>query len=100
MKIRRIILFVFVAVFNSYPQMFTNWKNHTDMKDVSDVSTNSSGVLAATGGGAFHFSVSDGSFTTLNKADALSGIAITSVVIDNTGKIWFGSQDGILDVYD
>ena len=100
MKIRRIILFVLVAVFNSYPQMFTNWKNHTDMKDVSDVSTNSSGVWAATGGGAFHYSVSDGSFTTLNKADGLSGIAITSVVIDNTGKIWFGSQDGILDVYD
>jgi len=100
MKIRRIILFVLAAALNFYPQMFTNWKNYTDMKNVSDLSTYSAGVWAATGGGVFHYSGLDDSFTTLNKADGLEGIAVTSVVIDQNGKIWFGSQDGIIDVYD
>ena len=32
--------------------------------------------------------------------DGFNGIKLTAVTIDNSGKIWFGSENGIIDVYD
>jgi hypothetical protein len=95
------ITFLFVLLFTAiaYPQQFTNWKNYTDMKEVRNVHAFSNGVWAATGGGAFMYSGSSSSFTTLNKAEGLQGIDLTTIVTDKTGKVWFGSSNGTIDIF-
>ncbi len=99
MNVLKICLFVFSWIVISYSQQFTNWKNYTDMKAIRDVFTSSNGVWAATGGGAFFYSGSDNSFTTINKAEGLKGIDLTTVQGDNLRNIWFGSSNGIIDIY-
>ncbi len=92
-------LFVLLSAVIAYPQQFTNWKNYTDMKEVRNVHAFSNGVWAATGGGAFMFSGSSSTFTTLNKAEGLQGIFLTTVTADKLGNVWFGSANGIIDIF-
>lgn len=82
-----------------FGQQFTNFKNYTDMKRVTALQTNSSGIWAATSGGGFFFNTSKNNFTTLHKTDGFNGIKLTAVTIDNSGNIWFGSENGIIDIY-
>jgi ligand-binding sensor domain-containing protein len=76
-----------------------NWKVMTDMKNVYDAVDASSGIWAATKGGAFFYSSAHNSFKTFNKSEGFQGSFFTSVAIDKYGNIWFGSQNGIIDVY-
>jgi len=99
MNYKLAFLFVLLSAVITYPQQFTNWKNYTDMKEVRNVHAFSNGVWAATGGGAFLYSGSSSSFTTLNKAEGLQGIDLTTVADDNSGKVWFGSANGIIDIF-
>ena len=99
MNFKLAFLFALLASVIIYPQQFTNWKNHTDMKDVRNVHTLSNGVWAATGGGAFLYSGSSNSFTSLNKAEGLKGIDLTTVTLDKSGNVWFGSANGTIDVF-
>ncbi|RKZ00410.1 MAG: hypothetical protein DRQ13_00490 [Ignavibacteriae bacterium] len=69
------------------------------MKEVKNVYAFSDGVWAATGGGAFSYSGNGNSFTTLNKAEGLQGIDLTTVASDESGNVWFGSANGIIDIF-
>ncbi len=99
MNYKLAFLFVLLSVIVIYPQQFTSWKNYTDMKEVRDVHAFSNGVWTATGGGAFLYSGSSSSFTTLNKAEGLQGIILTTVTADKSGKVWFGSANGTIDIF-
>ncbi len=94
-------LFLFVALFNtiSIAQQFTNWQNHTDMKVINDVVLTSTEIISATGGGGFIYSLETNTFSVLHKSDGLNGITLTSVTKDKEDKIWFGSADGVIDIY-
>jgi ligand-binding sensor domain-containing protein len=94
-------LFLFVASFNtiSIAQLFTNWQNHTDMKVINDVVLTGTEIISATGGGGFIYSLETNTFSVLHKSDGLNGITLTSVTKDKEGKIWFGSSDGVIDIY-
>lgn len=94
------ILILSLFIQQLFGQQFTNFKNFTDMKRVSALQTISSGTWAATNGGGFFFNSSNNSFTTLHKTDGFNGIKLTAVTIDNSGNIWFGSENGIIDIYD
>ncbi|MCJ7553858.1 MAG: hypothetical protein MUO34_08230, partial [Ignavibacteriaceae bacterium] len=83
----------------SFPQQFTNWRNYTDMKDVKSVSSSANSFWAASTGGGFNFNFIQNSFLRLNKADGLTGIELTSVTIDKYGKVWLGSNAGVIDIY-
>ncbi len=83
----------------SFPQQFTNWQNYTDMKDVKSVFSSANSFWAASTGGGFNFNFTQNSFLRLNKADGLTGIELTSVTIDKYGKVWFGSNAGVIDIY-
>jgi ligand-binding sensor domain-containing protein len=92
--------FLFISLFiNAFPQQAANWKNYTDMKNITDVKVNANGLWAATSGGGFFYN-SDGTFTTLNKIDGINSISLSAVAVDNEGKIWFGSSDGTISIYD
>jgi len=82
------------------PQQFTNWINYTDMKDVKSVFASGNTFVAASTGGGFGYNISDQSYQKFNKADGLTGIELTAVTKDQYGKIWFGSNSGVIDVYD
>ena len=97
MKYKIIFLFVF-SISNLFPQQFSNWKNFTDMKPVSDVLFSDGEIWAATEGGAFKFIINENSYKTFTKADGLQGITLTSLTIDSNGRVWFGSNSGVLDV--
>lgn len=91
-----IVFFLFTSVF---PQQFRNWKNYTDLKQVQFIDSKENVIWAATSGGAFQYLKDKNEFNIINKSEGLSGSSITSIVIDNYGKIWFGSADGTIDVY-
>jgi ligand-binding sensor domain-containing protein len=91
-----IIISLFISVF---PQQATNWKNYTDMKNITDVKVGATGLWAATSGGGFFYNNSNGTFTTLNKVDGINSISLSAVAVDNEGKVWFGSSDGTISIY-
>ena len=92
--------FIFISLFiNAFPQQATNWKNYTDMKNSTDVKVDANGLWAATTGGGFFYNTSNGTFTTLNKADGIKSISLSAVAVDNEGKVWFGSSDGTISIY-
>lgn len=93
-----IIIISFSA--NSFAQQFSNWKNYTDMKVINDLVLSTQGVWAATQGGAYFNNLSDNTFRTFSKAEGLNGTSLTSVGIDSYNKIWFGSANGMIDVFD
>ena len=46
-----------------------------------------------------NFSFQNNSFSVLSKADGLRGISLTSITLDNLGNVWFGSTNGVIDIY-
>ncbi len=91
-------VFIFLATINA--QQFTNWQNHTNLKDVRDVQILGTDLWAVSSGGAFRYSTIDQSFKTFVKSDGLQGISLSALTSDNNGKIWLGSSDGVINIYD
>jgi ligand-binding sensor domain-containing protein len=100
MRILFFLLIVPALLYTSPAQQFINWKNHTALKNVQDVSLSNNGFWSAASGGAFLYSAASGKFTTLHKSEGLKGNSLTSVIPDNLGRTWFGSVEGVIDIYD
>ena len=97
------IVSLFVLVFftnNLIPQQISNWENYTDKKVTKDLAVTSEGLWAATGGGAYFYNPAINSFDLYSKAQGLNGTSLTAVAIDKDQKVWFGSTDGMIDVFD
>lgn len=94
------LIIIFTTTNFIFPQQFTNWKNYTDMKTTNDISVSSDGIWAATQGGAYFYNFQDQSFKKFNRAEGLYGTSLLSVSIDKYGKVWFGSDNGVIDIYD
>ncbi|HUX93571.1 MAG TPA: two-component regulator propeller domain-containing protein [Ignavibacteriaceae bacterium] len=97
-NILSILLLLAVTVRISAQQAF-NWQNYTDMKNVQSITSSGNGIWAATSGGAFFYNAVADSFKTLHKTDGLFGVSLSAVTVDKYGKIWFGSDDGSISVY-
>lgn len=95
-----IILFLAISSSLMYPQQISEWKNYTDMKNVRAVDNNDNIIWAAADGGVFSYNTLTNSYKKYSKVEGLNGVSITAVTIDKYGKIWFGSSNGIIDVYD
>jgi ligand-binding sensor domain-containing protein len=95
------LTFLFVLAYLSfcYPQQVNNWKIFTDMKNVADVAFSGEMIWAATDGGAFKHSLTDSSFQTFTNAEGLTGVSLTSLMLDNSGRKWFGGSNGVIDIY-
>jgi ligand-binding sensor domain-containing protein len=99
MKIFTSFLFLISTIF-VYPQASGDWKTYANFKDLRDIAVSSQGIWAASSGGGFFYNFADKSYKTINRTDGLQGISLTAVTIDKQGKIWFGSAEGVIDVYD
>ena len=94
-----IILLLSLITF-SYPQQQSNWHNYADMKSTKSIIATSDGIWAASKGGAFFYNISDSSFKTFSKVEGLIGNDLISIDVDIYNKVWFGSANGMIDVYD
>lgn len=100
MRILSILLVVPLLLSATLAQQFINWKNYTALKNVNDIMIYNEGFWSATDGGAFSYSSASGEFTVLHKSEGLTGLLLTSVTIDNLGRVWFGSSEGKIDIDD
>lgn len=98
---KKIIVILFACLFNSFifPQSLGGWQTYTEMKDVEAIQSTPNGFWAASTGGAFFYNKDEQTYQTLRKSNGLNGIQLTSTTKDNNGNIWFGSQEGIIDIY-
>ena len=96
---KKTLIILLITVGTLMGQQIGVWKNYTDMKTIINSATASDGIWNATEGGAFRYSPGE-DFIKLTKSDGLSSHDLTSVAIDNSGKVWFGTQEGIINVYD
>ncbi len=99
MKLHFLFLFLFCLHF-LYGQETSNWKNYTDMKNVRSVYSAQNGLWAASTGGGFFYNTQTGEFLTLHKNDGLVGSSLNAAAINEDGKVWFGGEEGAIDVYD
>jgi len=100
MRAIKVCLVIISFTYSINAQTIGTWKIYSDMKNVSAVAFSSDNIWAATSGGVFEFNTSDTSYSIMTKADGLNSQALTSVAVDNENKIWFGSQEGYINVFD
>ncbi|MCF8266154.1 MAG: hypothetical protein K9I99_16765, partial [Melioribacteraceae bacterium] len=93
-----VILF-FLIIINLSAQEFTNWQNYSAKENIRDVIYDNGYLWAATDGGAFGYNPVTGEFRQLTKSEGLSSQNLTSVTSDESGKIWFGTSEGIINIY-
>lgn len=93
-----ILLVLFVSI-QIHSQVYSEWKNYSDLKYVKSVVISNNTLWAASTGGVFNYNFDTQNYSVFSKAEGLFGTNINSLVMDNYGKIWFGSQNGLIDVY-
>ena len=81
-------------------QQIRSWQNYTNMQNVNSISYKDEVIWAATSGGVFNFYESDSSYFKLTKSEGLSSHSTTAIAIDSDNRIWVGSSEGYLNVYD
>ena len=107
MKIKLLLLALisfFVQIHNIYPSDFntsTPWINFTDMKNVIAISADNSNSLiyCGTPGGLYVVDMNNGNILRkFTNIDGLITTGITSMIIDNFGKLWVGGSDGSISI--
>jgi hypothetical protein len=99
MRILFLLIIVPILISTISAQQFTNWQNYTALKNVTDIAIINDGFWSTASGGSFQYSNTTNQFYTLHKSDGLEGNSLTSVIEDKFGRTWFGSIEGIIDIY-
>ena len=99
MRILFVLLIVPALLTTASAQQFTNWKNYTALKIVQDAAITNTGFWSAATGGAFQYIDANNEYKTLHKSEGLKGNSLSAVIIDNSNRVWFGSTEGIIDIY-
>ncbi|MCB9217990.1 MAG: T9SS type A sorting domain-containing protein [Ignavibacteriales bacterium] len=97
---RKILLIIILFSFNTNAQQIKSWQNYTSMQKINDFEFNENIFWAVTDGGVFSFSQLDSTYFLLTKSEGLSSQTLTSIAISNDNKIWIGTSEGYIDVYD
>lgn len=99
MNYKKIILLVSLCSFQFVAQTTNGWQNLSSMSIISSAIVTAEGIWAGSNGGAFYYAFKDSSYKTFTKTEGINGSPITAVAKDSSGNIWFGSQNGKIDVY-
>ena len=92
------IIFVYGLYNTASAQEVYTWEIHTSKQNIKDAVTLNDNIWAATDGGIFEYNIKDSSFQTYTKAEGLAGSFFTAIAKDEKGRIWVGSDGGIIDV--
>jgi len=71
------------------------WKTYTNMSFVNDVVVEGDILWLATAGGAIEWNMTTDVYTKYTTSDGLLSNRVSSVVIDNLNRKWFGTAHGI-----
>jgi streptogramin lyase len=83
----------------TFAQQIGDWKNYTSMRNVITSSIDADNkIWGATSGGIFQFNQKDSTYKKYTKSEGLNSHSITSLAIDNDGKIWAGNLNGVINV--
>lgn len=97
---KKILLVFLLLSFISFGQDLTKWQNYFSFNQVNEVVGTSDDFWAATEGGAFHYTAADDQYKTLSIVEGLGSNNITTIAKDKNGKIWFGSNNGMINILD
>jgi hypothetical protein len=81
-------------------QNIGKWHNYSSIKNITATVSDGSAVWAVSVGGAFKLTPKDTIYKIITKTDGLNSQSLTSIGIDKTNKIWFGSADGYINILD
>ncbi len=96
----RIFIFLICSAGIILSQNFGPWQNYTDMQNVKNISISNEKISAVTSGGMFLFYPADSSYLKLTKSEGLQSQNLTAVTQDAAGRIWIGSGEGFIHIYD
>ncbi len=99
-KMKKLVLLIILFSIQLTAQQISNWQNYTDLQIVNDIIYKNQTIWAATNGGVFNYLETNNSYQVLTKSEGLSSHSTTSIAIDDNNKIWIGTSEGYLDVYD
>lgn len=91
-----LIIFLFCIKLNA---QFGKWKNHTQMIYINKIAVTDSGLWMATKGGAFYYSLINGSYEKFTSTEGLKSVNLTAVSVDKYGRVWLGAADGNINIY-
>ena len=97
---RNILLLILITSVISVGQQIKSWQNYTNMQQINDFDIKDEIIWAATDGGIFSFYSSDSSYFTLTKSEGLSSHTNTAISIDSENKVWVGTSEGYVNIYD
>lgn len=80
----------------------SNWKGYASLLDVNHAVTDSHGnIWGCSNGGAFKYDKKSGDITSFSNIDALLSLELETVNWNSTtNEVYFGSFDGVIDIYD
>lgn len=99
MKFKFFITFLVYSCF-IFGQTIQNWNNFTNKQSVVKIALDNTSLWAATEGGVFRYFYENGSYLQLTKSEGLSSQSTTAIAVDNKNKIWIGTSEGYINVYD
>lgn len=92
------ILFLLISSFN-FAQQIGKWQNFTNMNDVRDIVPVENGIWGVGIGGLFFYNFESKTFEKYTKSEGLSNNMLTSVAVDSSGKVWCGTSNGVINVF-
>lgn len=98
MRIVAVIIILFSVL--SQAQQTGTWQSYSSMNNTNEILLTGSGIWAATGGGVYYFNLDDSSYSEYRLAQGISSHTITAIAIDETGNLWFGDDEGVINVLD
>lgn len=91
-------LFLLLAAVTPAQEAF-DWQIFSSKSNLATALYDGEKIWTGSEGGVYSFNIADSTFTTLTKANGLNGSPVKAIVVDPYRKIWFGSLNGIIDVY-
>ncbi|MEM9666576.1 MAG: two-component regulator propeller domain-containing protein [Bacteroidota bacterium] len=89
------------VLLSAAPSQAQTWQAHTSMRQVNALAASPTAVWAATSGGVFSYTPTDGALSVLTAAEGLHGVAAQSIAYDAAREVvWIGYADGALDRLD
>lgn len=76
------------------------WKNYSCTYDAVASVPYKEGAFTATSGGLYYHGFSDSSYYLITKSEGLTSQKLSSLAVDSKGRIWTGSTDGVISIFD